>query len=233
MRFGDIVAEDVLPALEKLIAEHRGKLATLLNEADTQDFDAIVMPLEEMSHELSRVWSPVSHLQSVLDAPGWREAYNASLPLLTQHSTEISQNKKLQQAFERVSESFPDNAPEAQRTLVEHALRDFRLAGVALPDEQKAEFRDLMQELATVQANFDQNVQDSTDSWHYHTEDEAMLAGLPEQNIDRAVHDAQERGETGWWLALDPPTYQAVDPAPIHRCRRQLRSSHIFLSCPA
>ena len=41
-RFGDIVAEDVLPALEKLIAEHRGKLAALLNEADTQDFDPLV-----------------------------------------------------------------------------------------------------------------------------------------------------------------------------------------------
>ena len=123
-----------------------------------------------------RVWSPVRHLQSVLDAPDWREAYNASLPLLTQHSTEISQNKKLQQAFERVSDSLPDNASEAQRTLVEHALRDFRLAGVALPDEKKAEFRDLMQELATVQANFDQNVQDSTDSWHHHTEDEAKVS---------------------------------------------------------
>jgi len=219
-RFGDIVAEDVLPALEKLIAEHRAKLAALLDEAGTQDFDAIVMPLEEMSHELSRVWSPVRHLQSVLDAPDWREAYNASLPLLTQHSTEISQNKKLQQAFERVSDSLPDNAPEAQRTLVEHALRDFRLAGVALPDEKKAEFRDLMQELATVQAKFDQNVQDSTDSWHYHTEDEAMLAGLPGQNIDRARHDAEERDETGWWLALDPPTYQAVM---THAENRELR----------
>ena len=222
-RFGDIVAEDVLPALEKLIAEHRGKLAALLDDADIQDFDTLVMPLEEMSHELSRVWSPVGHLQGVLDSSDWREAYNASLPLLTQHSTEISQNKKLQQAFERVSDSLPDNAPEAQRTLVDHALRDFRLAGVALAEEKKAEFRDLMQELATVQANFDQNVQDSTDSWHYHTEDAAMLAGLPEQNTDRARHDAEEKGEAGWRLALDPPTYQAVM---THAENRGLRETY-------
>ena len=209
-RFGEIVAEDVLPALKKLIAEHRGKLAALLDDPKPQDFDTLVTPLEEMNHELSRVWSPVRHLQTVLDATDWREAYNASLPLLTQHSTEISQNSELQQAFERVSDSLPDDAPDAQRSLVEHALRDFRLAGVALADEKKTEFRELMQELATIQANFDQNVQDATDRWHFHTEDEADLAGLPPQNIDRARRDADEQGMTGWWLTLDAPTYQAV-----------------------
>ncbi len=209
-RFGEIVPDDVLPALKKLIAEHRGKLAALLDDPIPQDFDSLVTPLEEMNHELNRVWSPVRHLQSVLDATDWREAYNASLPLLTRHSTEISQNSELQQAFERISDSLPADASDAKRSLVDHALRDFRLAGVALADKEKTEFRELMQELATVQANFDQNVQDSTDSWHFHTEDEADLAGLPPQNTDRARHDADEQGMTGWWLTLDVPTYQAV-----------------------
>ena len=209
-RFGDIAAEHVLPALKKLIAEHRGKLAALLDDPDAKEFDSLVTPLEEMNHELRRVWSSVGHLQSVLDAPEWREAYNASLPLLTQHSTEISQNRNLQQAFERVSGSLPDDAPDARRSLVEHALRDFRLAGVALPDDKKREFRELMQELASVQAKFDQNVQDATDSWHFHAEDEAQIAGLPQQAAARARLHAEEKGVEGFRLALDHPTYQAV-----------------------
>ena len=151
-RFGDIAPEDVMPALEKLISEHRGMLADLLDDPKPQDFETLVTPLEEMNHELSRVWSPVRHLQSVLDATDWRDAYNASLPLLTQHSTEISQNSKLKQAFERVSDSLPDDAADAKRSLVDHALRDFRLAGVALTDEKKTEFRELMQELAQTEA---------------------------------------------------------------------------------
>ncbi|MFQ5982555.1 MAG: M3 family metallopeptidase [Woeseiaceae bacterium] len=209
-RFGDISPEHVQPALDQLIAEHKEKLAALLHDTEAHDFDSLVTPLEEMNHELSRMWSPVSHLQSVLDASGWREAYNAALPPLTRHRTEISQNTKLQQAFERVSESISGDAPTAKRTLVDHALRDFRLAGVALPDDQKKRFRELMQELATVQASFDQNVQDATDSWHFHTEDEAQLAGLPEQASSRARRDAEQRGLKGAWLSLDPPTYQAV-----------------------
>jgi oligopeptidase A len=209
-RFGDIAPEDVLPALKKLIAEHRGKLAALLDDPATGDFDTLVTPLEEMSHELSRVWSPVSHLQSVLDASDWREVYNASLPLLTQHSTEISQNSKLQNAFERISDSLSEHVEDAKRSLVDHALRDFRLGGVALPDDKKAEFRGLMQELASVQATFDQNVQDATDSWHFHAEEEADLEGLPAQDLERARRDAGEHGVSGWRLALDSPTYQAV-----------------------
>jgi len=209
-RFGDITPEDVLPALKKLISEHRGKLAALLDDPKLQGFETLVTPLEEMNHELSRVWSPVRHLQTVLDAADWREAYNESLPLLTRHSTELSQNSRLQQAFKRVSDSLPDDAPDAKRSLVEHALRDFRLAGVDLAEEKKTEFRELMQELATVQAKFDQNVQDSTDCWHFHTEDEADLTGLPAQNVERAQLDAKKQGVDGWWLTLDVPTYQAV-----------------------
>jgi oligopeptidase A len=174
-----------------------------------------------MSHELSRVWSPVRHLQSVLDASEWRDAYNASLPILTQHSTEISQNVKLQQAFERVADSLPGNVPVAQRSLVDQALRDFRLAGVALPEEQKTEFQDLVRELAIVQANFDQNVQDATDSWHYDTDDKDELAGLPRPDLERARRDAKEHGLSGWRLPLDPPTYQAVMTHAESRALRQ------------
>ncbi len=221
-RFGDFAADDVLPALEKLISEHRGKLAALLEDPMPHDFETLVTPLEEMNHELGRVWSPVRHLQSVLDATDWRDAYNASLPLLTQHSTEISQNRDLQQAFERVSDALPDDAPAAKRSLVDYALRDFRLAGIALSADKKTEFRGLMQELATAQANFDQNVQDSTDSWHFHTEDEGVLAGLPPPIIVRARTDADEHGVSGWRLNLDVPTYQAVM---THADSRELRET--------
>lgn len=209
-RFGDIAADQVLPALEKLIAEHRGKLADLLDDLHVREFESLVIPVEEMNHELSRVWSPVAHLHSVLDTTDWRDAYNASLPLLTRHSTELSQNVKLQQAFERVSESLPDTATDAQRSLIDHALRDFRLAGVTLPEARKQEYRELVQELATVQASFDENVRDATDSWHFHSEDETKLAGLPRQSLLRARRDAEEKGVGGFWLSLDQPTYHAV-----------------------
>lgn len=154
-RFAEIRPEHALPAVSQLISEHRRKLDRLLADPAIADFDALVTPLEEMNHELQRVWSPVGHLQAVLEDPPWRDAYNACLPLLTDHGTEIAQNKALFQAFERVVAAMPADAAAGKRALVEQALRDFRLAGVSLPEEQKAEFRQLMQELAAVQAKFE------------------------------------------------------------------------------
>ena len=209
-RFDDLKPDHAQPALQELIAAHRGKLAELLDDPAAKNFTSLIAPLEEMSHELSRVWSPVSHLQSVLEDPAWRDAYNASLPLMTEHATELSQNKQLQEAYQQIADSMPEGATPAMHMLVEQELRDFRLAGVALPAKEKARYKELMQELAATQAKFDQNVQDATDAWHFHATEDAQVAGLPEQDIERARQQAAELGHDGWWLKLDYPSYHAV-----------------------
>ncbi|HET6628137.1 MAG TPA: M3 family metallopeptidase [Woeseiaceae bacterium] len=209
-RFADIRPEHALPALTETIAGHRRRLDRLLDDRRARDFDSFVVPLEDMHHELARIWSPIGHLHSVLEDPGWRDAYNACLPLLTEHGTELAQNKALQQVFEQLAGALGPEAPEAQRTLIEKALRDFRLGGVALPEAEKTAFREAMQELAAVQAKFEQNLQDATDSWHLQTDDPELLRGLPEQTLERAKADALLHGESGWRLNLDYPTWQAV-----------------------
>lgn len=221
-RFDDLRPEHAEPALRELIAAHRRKLECLLDSPTAKTFSSLIAPLEEMSHELSRVWSPVSHLQSVLEDPKWREAYNASLPLMTEHATELSHNKQLQQAYQQIADAMPEDATPAMRMLVEQELRDFRLAGVALPDQEKARYKQLMQELATTQAKFDQNVQDATDAWHFHATGQAQVAGLPQQVVDRARQQAAELDQDGWWLKLDYPTYHAVI---THGDDRTLRAS--------
>jgi len=160
-RFAEIAPEHVLPALEHVISAHRNKLDALLDNNAAPDFDSLVAPLEDMEHELSRVWSPVSHLQGVLGSREWREAYNAALPILTEYGTELSQNVRLQQAYARVDGGLPADASEARRNAVAHALRDFRLAGVDLPEQEKKRFREIMQSAAAVQADFDHKIQDA------------------------------------------------------------------------
>jgi len=209
-QFDLIKPEHALPALEELIAAHRQKLAALLDDPKARDFDSLVKPLEEMHHELGRVWSPISHLQSVLECPEWRDAFNASLPLMTEHGTELSQNKRLQEAYQQVEASLPADATPAMKKLLEQELRDFRLSGVALPDDVKERYKEIQQELATLRARFDQNVQDATDAWHFHTTDEADIEGIPEPIRQRAADDAKSEGVAGWWFNLDFPNYHAI-----------------------
>lgn len=219
-RFAEIRPEHALPAVTGLIAEHRERLERLLADETARDFESFVVPLENMHHELARVWSPIGHLQAVLEDPAWRDAYNACLPVLTEHGTELAQNKSVQQRFSRILEKLPADAPDAMRTLLEKALRDFRLAGVALPEARKNEFREGMQELAAVQAKFEQNLQDSIDSWHFHTEEERVVRGLPGPTLERARREAARHGTAGLRLTLDYPTWQAVI---THADDRELR----------
>ena len=224
-RFAEITPDDVLPALEALIASQRNRLTALLDNTPDPDFDSLVAPLEDMEHELSRVWSPVSHLQSVLGSREWRDAYNAALPILTEFGMEISQNGRLQKAYAEVDSKLPADAGEARKSTVAHALRDFRLAGVDLPDREKARFKEIMQELAATQAEFDHRIQDASDAWTLHVDDAGELDGLPEQTLQRAAHESAKQGREGFLLTLDYPTYHAV-----RNTRRESRAARDLLS---
>ncbi|MGI9257868.1 MAG: M3 family metallopeptidase, partial [Gammaproteobacteria bacterium] len=209
-RFDEIEPEHVLPAIRKVIEDNRSRLDGLLSSGTMPDIDALVAPIERMEHELGRVWSPVSHLQSVLGSKDWREAYKQALPLLTEYGTEISQNVELQRAYAVVSENLPVDASAASRSAVDHALRDFHLAGVDLEKSAKDRFKTIMQELAEAQANFEHNVQDASDAWTLNITDSDNLRGLPEAALTRAAEDAKEASLKGWLLSLDYPTYDAV-----------------------
>ena len=209
-RFGEISPDHVLPAIEQIISDHRKQLDALLDETSEPSFDSLVVPVELMEHELGRVWSPVIHLQSVLGSRDWREAYKQALPLLTEHGTEISQNARLQQAYAGVGKSLPADASESHRSAVDHALRNFHLAGVDLPATDKNRFKEIMQDLAAIQASFEHKVQDASDAWSLHILDAAELAGVPKQTMDRAAEDAAHKQLEGWLLSLDYPTYDSI-----------------------
>lgn len=209
-RFGEIGPHHVLPAIEQLISKHRQQLDALLDEQLDPDFESLVVPLELMEHQLSRVWSPVIHLQSVLGSRDWRDAYNQALPLLTEHGTEISQNARLQRAYADVGATLPTDASESHRSAVDHALLDFHLAGVDLPDADKNRFKEIMQDLAAAQASFEQRVQDASDAWSLHIVNADELAGVPKQAMDRAADHAAEKQLDGWLLLLNYPTYDAI-----------------------
>ena len=221
-RFDEITPEHVMPAIENLIAEHRAQLDELLGTDHEPGIDSLVGPVEQMEHRLGRVWSPVSHLQSVLGSPGWREAYKQALPLLTEHGTEISQNVRLQRAYAHVGNTLPADASEASRSAIDHALRDFHLAGVDLEKDAKNRFKAIMQELAALQAGFEHNVQDASDAWSLHLTDAATLEGLPQQAMARAAEDAADKKLDGWLLSLDYPTYDAVMTHAVNRGLREM-----------
>src|SRR5215510_5155909 len=207
--FSAIRPEHIEPAIRQLIDENRAQLARLL-DAGANTWKTLVVPIEEMQHRLSRTWSPVGHMNGVVNSDELRAAYNACLPLLTAWHTELAQNERLHRAYETILANEGDRLTAGQRKLLQNALRDFRLAGVGLPAAQKAEFKALVEQLATLQSKFDENVLDATNAWSRHVTQETEIAGLPQPIVERARAAAQSRQMEGWFFTLDAPNYQAV-----------------------
>jgi oligopeptidase A len=207
-RFQHIQPEHVEPAVDRVLDENRRRIDEIT--AQTQpNWENVVAPMEQMEHRLSRVWAPVGHLNAVMNSDSLREAYNECLPRLSEYSTTVGQNEELFRAYEAVAAS-PQELDPAQRKVIEHALRDFRLAGVDLPPEQKLRFKAIMQELSTLQARFEENLLDATNAWSRQVPDKSELAGLPEGVMDLARVAAGEKKQDGWLFKLDFPTYHAV-----------------------
>ncbi len=207
--FDRIEAAHARPALEQVLAENRARIAALTAHT-APTFASLVVPMEEMSHRLARVWSPIGHLNGVANSPAIREAYNACIPLLTEYSSELGQNEALYAAYAYVLEHERADLNAAQRKVVENALRDFRLAGVDLPADKKARFRELMQRLAQLGTKFSENVLDAARAYTRRVSDESELAGLPSNAVDRAAADAREAQLSGWLFKLDQPTYMTI-----------------------
>ena len=217
--FLSIRPEHIEPAIRQVLEDNRRGLRELL-DSGAEGWDGIVVPIERMQHRLARTWSPVGHLNGVANGDELRAAYNTCLPLLTAYHTEIAQNAALCAAYQRIKDTQYATLQPEQRKLVDNALRDFRLSGVALAPAHKQRFRELMERLATAQAKFDENVLDATNAWTRVVEDPAELAGLPAAVVARARAEAEKTGRGGWVFTLDAPNYQAVL---THAENRQLR----------
>ena len=173
-------------------------------------FASLVIPVEELNYRLSRVWSPIGHLNAVANSAQMREAYNECVPLLTAYSSELGQNAGLQAGYAHVLQHEGSLLDPSQRKVVENALRDFRLAGVDLRPDQKARYCEVAQRLAQLATKFSENVLDAARAYTRSVTDSSELAGLPANAIDRAAADAREAGQTGWLFKLDQPTYMTV-----------------------
>ncbi len=209
--FRHILPEHVEPAIDEVLAQNRSTLERLLEKGKPYSWDTLIQPLEEMDDWLGRVWSPVSHMNSVVNSEPLREAYNACLPKLSDYGTEMGQNRQLYEAFRSIADSPSYSLMEqAQRRIIDNALRDFRLAGVDLAPEKQARYKEIQQQLSRLTSKFEENLLDATQAWVKQINAEEQLAGLPESARAQARQAAEQRGLEGWVFTLEFPSYYAV-----------------------
>lgn len=208
--FSAVKPAEIEAQLTELLANNQKTIQDCLNQPN-YSWANLMQPLEDGEDKLHQFWSVVSHLHSVADNEELRSAYNNCLPKLAEYSTSIGHNKKLFEAINSLlSSSEFENYDEAQRRIIENAVRDFKLAGVHLNAQEKELYGKIVARLSQVTSEFEQNILDATHAWHKQITNSEALSGLPAHALEMAKQTAQEKKLEGYVFTLEAPSYAAV-----------------------
>ena len=211
--FSNLQAEDIQPAVSQIIEDNYRLIEEIVSHVQQHDItlDNFLLPFEELNDTLSKVWSPVGHLNSVMNNEALRNAYNACLPLLSEYGTRLGQHQGLYHAYKALKDS-PDYSgfTVAQKKVIDNALRDFHLSGIDLPEDKQKRYGEISKRLSELTSKFSENVLDCTNAFSQHITDLEQLSGLPETQLHAAELAAKAKELDGYLLTLDIPVYIAV-----------------------
>ena len=222
--FSKIKPEHIEPAITQLLEEARTVVKKHLQATTEYTWGNLIEPLENAEDKLNKAWSPVSHMNAVVNTDELRLAYNACLPKLSDYSTEMGQNEQLFNAYKVIADSSEfATLDSVQRKIIQNALRDFRLSGVDLDNEKKQRYKTISQELSRLASNYEENLMDATNAWRKVIRNEQDLAGLPASALAQAKQTAESQDQDGWMITLQFPSYQAIM---TYADDRELRREH-------
>ncbi|MBL4941399.1 MAG: oligopeptidase A [Colwellia sp.] len=209
--FSKIKPEHIKPAVEQAIANCKKVIEEVLSEQDNFTWVNLVTPIDEEDDVLSKLWSPVSHLNSVMSTDELRDAYESCLPLLSEYGTFVGQHQGLFQAYNSIKSSAEfANLNTAQQKVITNALRDFKLSGIALNDNDKKRYDEIVTRLSELSSSFSNNVLDATQAFSVNITDKNELAGLPDSALAAAQALATNKEQQGYTFTLDIPSYLPV-----------------------
>jgi len=220
--FSQITADQIVPAVTEAINDNKALIEEKLKSLSHFTWDNFVNVLDEADDHLGKLWSPVAHMNAVVSNDELRQVHDACLPLFSEYATFVGQHQGLYDAYLSISESDEfENLKEEQQKVISNALRDFKLSGIALPEDQKRRYGEITQQLAQLQSQFSNNVMDATLAWSKLIVDSKELDGLPESALAAAKQAAQEKQQQGYLLTLDFPSYLPVMTYAKNRSLRQ------------
>ncbi len=205
--------------LDTLLNKQRNQIDEITNNREIS-YGEVLKPLQDMDEELGLFFTPLSHLNSVMNSEETRKAYEASIPLLSKFSSEMAQNEALFKKIEKIK----TNDDEA-KTVVKHDVRDFILSGVKLPENEKKRMEEISLELSELSNTFSQNLLNATNAYELVIENTKDVEGMPQTDIDAATEIME--GKTVYKFTLQIPSYLAyMTYGPNRRYRKQLSKAY-------
>ncbi len=205
--YGAILPEHIEDAIPTLLAKARAAVELAASKDGPATWECVVDAVDEASQPLWRAWSIAGHLNSVVNTPELRNAYNAMLPAISEYSTWVGLHAGLYTKYKQLRDSaqFSQLSSERKR-VVELSLRDFKLSGVELVGQAREDYAANAEKQAQVSQKFSENVLDATDAWSLRIDTIDKLAGVPRDVLD----SIKDPAIASWTLNLKMPCYLPV-----------------------
>ena len=171
-------------------------------------WDNVVAPVEESDDLLSKVWSVVSHLNSVNNTPDLRAVHDECLPILSEFSTWAGQYKPYFEVLKKIESSDAFSLlSKPQQKAIKNSIRDFKLSGIDLNEADQKTYAQIESKLSELSSRFSNNVLDATHGYTLHVTELEKLKGLPEGALKLAKNEAENRKLDGYVFTLEMPSY--------------------------
>ncbi|MDA7751214.1 M3 family metallopeptidase [Methylophilaceae bacterium] len=207
-QFSKIHFSHVTSAVDTILSENRETIKTIELNSHNPTWENFVTPLEIIDDKLSRVWSQVGHLNSVLNSDELRKEYNNNLEKISLYYSELSQNSKIFNGFTILKEkNHYQRLHTIQKKIVDDELIGFMLGGVGLSPKKQEKFKEIKASLSKLSAKFEENLLDSVNSFNLHIASKDLLAGIPADALKSAQLLAASVNKKGWVFTLDFPSY--------------------------
>ncbi len=206
--FSKIELKHYEPAFDYAIAENRAEIDAIVNNPEAPTFENTIVAMEQAGSLLGRISGVFFVLNSNHTSPEMQQIALNVTPKLTELSNDVSLNPQL---FERVKAVYAQrdelNLDQEDRQLLEETYKGFARSGALLEGEAQELYRQYTSELSQLTLEFGQNALAATNAFSLNITDEARVAELPDFVKDGLAAEAEARGQEGWTVTLDAPSY--------------------------
>lgn len=187
--------------------ENNNKKVEKLLKIKEKSFANFVKPLEMMEERLEQFFTPLSHLNSVKNTKQTQKIYAASLPIITEYSTKLSQNLDIYKAYKEIEKKEKKSLNQEQKRVLELNILNFELSGAHLDEKSKARLKEINIKKSELSNNFSQNLLNATNEYEYIVSDAKDVEGLPPSDKESAKF--KENGVIKYRFTLQMPSYIA------------------------
>ena len=195
-------------AIDKIIQSNKLVIKDIEKNNTKANWENFVEPLEKIDEKLSRVWSQIAHLNSVMNSEPLRKEYNKNVTKITNYYSELAQNSKIFKGYQFLKEKKRYVELDAiQKKIVDDELRGFELGGIGLPKNKRDSFKLIKSKISKLSTKFEENILDSINDFSLYTESKSEVEGIPKDVLNKARMLAKENNKKGWLFTLDFPSY--------------------------